>query len=335
MSSTIDATNPTCERCRTPLERGDLRCAICGLSSPSEVAEERQKLAIQVLRCEGCGAAVAYDAKVGAPSCSFCSSVMRLDEISDPPEQTGGFLPFRVTKIEAQEALRSWLADRGFFRPRDLASRATLESLKPLFWVGWVFDARAEVSWTADSDKGSRTSSWAPHSGETSMEFDNLLVSASRGLNDDEVDYISDSYVLAEIQPKPHSSPADSVDLEGALIESFDVQRSLARKRIVRAIERTAAGRVAAHHVPGTRSRKVHASVLLEGLVTKRLSLPAWVLAYRYEGKLYRAVISGQDATAITGNSPWSFKRVLLAVGIGASVILALVTVALLVSMAS
>lgn len=335
MSSTIGGTKSTCERCRTPLERGDLRCAICGLSSPSEVAEAGQKIAIQVLRCEGCGAAVAYDAKVGAPSCSFCSSVMRLDEISDPPEQTGGFLPFRVTKVEAQGALKLWLADRGFFRPRDLASRATLESLKPLFWVGWIFDARADVTWTADSDLGSQRSSWAPHSGETSMEFNNLLVSASRGLNDDEVDHISDSYTLAEVGPDPHSSPAGSVDLEGALIESFDVQRSLARKRIVRAIERTAAGRVAAHHVPGTRSRKVHASVLLEELETRRLSLPAWVLAYRYEGKLYRAVISGQDAAAITGTSPLSFKRVLLAIGIGLLVILGLVAIILIFSMAA
>ncbi|MFT6714768.1 MAG: hypothetical protein ACJAVJ_002057 [Planctomycetota bacterium] len=335
MSSTVGEAKATCERCRTPLERGDLRCAICGLGAPNTAAPGDQKLSIQVLRCEGCGAAVAYDAKVGAPICSFCNSVMRLDEIQDPPEQTGGFVPFRVTKAEAQATLRSWLGDRGFFRPRDLASRSTLESLKPLFWVGWVFDATAEVSWTADSDLGSRRSNWAPHSGVTSMVFDNLLVSASRGLNDEEVDHITDSYSLAEIESAPHSSPAGSVDLEGALVESFDVQRSLARKRIVRSIERTAAGRVAAHHVPGSRCRKVHASVLLKGLETRRLSFPAWVLAYRYEGKLYRAVISGQDAAVITGTSPFSFKRLLLAVGIAALVILVVLVVAALIASVS
>lgn len=335
MSSMANETLPCCERCQTPLERGDLRCAICGLGAPDTGDDGGKKLSIQVLRCEGCGAAVAYDAKVGAPSCSFCDSVMRLDELVDPPEQTGGYLPFRVNKVEAQATLKAWLGDRGWFRPRDLASRSKLESLKPLFWVGWVFDAKAEVTWTADSNLGSRRSNWAPHSGATSMVFDNLLVSASRGLNDDEVDHISDSYTLAEIGPEPHSSPANSVDLDGALVESFDVQRSLARKRIVHAIERTAAARVADHHVPGSRCRKVHASVLLEGLETRRLSLPAWVLAYRYDGKLYRAVISGQDATVITGTSPFSYKRLLLAIGIAAGVVLAIVALAALVSMAS
>ena len=28
----------TCERCHTPLERGDLRCAICGTAVPEDTA---------------------------------------------------------------------------------------------------------------------------------------------------------------------------------------------------------------------------------------------------------------------------------------------------------
>ncbi|MDE0895028.1 MAG: hypothetical protein OSB10_00415 [Planctomycetota bacterium] len=311
-----------CERCESPLERGDLRCAICGMGAP-HTGDMEEVLSIQVLRCEGCGAAVAYDAAIGAPNCSFCGSVMRLDELVDPPEQTGGYLPFRVDRAEAQAHLKKWLGNRGFFRPKDLASRSRLESLKPLFWVGWVFDAEAEVTWTADSNLGSRRSSWAPHSGAASMVFDNLLVSASRGLSSAEVDAVSDSYKLNDLESAPHSAPPGSVDLEAALVESFDVQRSLARRRIVKAIETTAAARVEHSHVPGSRCRKVHTSVLLEKLVTRRLSFPAWVLAYRYDGKLYRAVISGQDASSMTGTSPFSYARLFMVLGIVAAVVAA------------
>jgi hypothetical protein len=332
MSDPFDsaAASGACARCETPLERGDLRCAICGLGTPDQ-QEAEQNIAIQVLRCEGCGAAVAFDAAVGAPNCSFCNSVMRLDELIDPPEQTGGYLPFRVDRGAAQAHLKRWLGSRGFFRPKDLASRSHLESLKPLYWVAWVFDAEAEVTWTADSNLGGRRSSWAPHAGAASMVFDNLLVSASRGLSDGEVDAIADSFELGEIEGEPHASPKGSVDLDAALLESFDVQRSLARRRIVRAIEATAAARVEQNHVPGSRFRKVKASVLLEKLVTRRLSFPAWVLAYRYDGKLYRAVISGQDASAMTGTSPFSYARLFMVLGIA---VVAVAAIALLATVA-
>jgi hypothetical protein len=329
---TTPAVIGSCKRCESPLERGDLRCAICGLGAPQPEDDGERVLSIQVLRCEGCGAAVAFDAAAGAPICSFCNSVMRLDELVDPPEQTGGYLPFLVNRKAAQAKLKVWLGDRGFFRPKDLASQAHLESLKPLFWVGWLFDAKAEVTWTADSNHDAWRSSWAPQSGATKMVFDNLLVSASRGLSDDEVDVIAGSYNLSEINEQPGAAPVGSVDLEGALLETFDVQRSLARRRIVHAIEATAASRVERNLIPGTRFRKVHASVLLEGLETSRLSFPAWVLAYRYKEKLYRAVISGQDVNAITGTSPFSYARLFMVIAVVAAVIFAVVAIAAVAS---
>ena len=52
-------TNGDCERCESPLERGDLRCAICGEAAPvSDSAPDTNALKIEVLRCGGCGAAV-------------------------------------------------------------------------------------------------------------------------------------------------------------------------------------------------------------------------------------------------------------------------------------
>lgn len=297
-----------CERCETPLEGGDLRCSICGQAAPQQ-SIAREHVEVQILRCTGCGAAVAYDPEHQAPSCSFCGEVVELQTIEDPMEQSNGFLPFTVDRDDARRALRNWLGTLGWFRPSDLKSAARLEQLRPLWWVGWLFDAEALVSWSGDSNVDSRRSSWAPHAGQVAMNFDDILVSASRGLTDQEVQSTGPGYDLRTAREEP-------LGAEDATIEQFDLQRSQARYEIVKAIQVIASDRVRTQQIPGSRHRNVNASVLLRALVTRRLSFPAWVLAYRYKNRLYRVVVCGQDGMHVAGDAPLSFAKILL-VGIG------------------
>ena len=305
-----------CERCESPLETGDLRCSICGQVAPAD-RPHAKKLTVQVLRCKGCGAATAYDIKHQAPSCTFCDSVVEVETLEDPQEQSGGYLPFTIGQDEARKAMRHWLSSLGWFRPSDLTTAARLEQLKPLWWVGWVFDAESHVSWAADSNAGSRRSSWAPHSGQVGMTFDDILVSASRGLSDAEVSAISPGCNLASIREQPEGA-------QNATIEQFELQRSQARQQIIEAIQAIAAQRVESQHVPGTHFRKTQVSVVLRKLITRRVSLPAWILAYRYKGKLYRMVICGQNASYVTGSAPYSVARIIV---VAACVVAALLTV--------
>ena len=309
----------TCSRCGSPIERGDLRCAICGEVVP-EGTVTREETVVQVLRCTGCGAAVAYDPEHRAPACSFCDSVFHLETIEDPMEQTEGYVPFTVSPGEAKAALKRWLASQGWFRPSDLRSAAKLESLRPLWWVAWVFDAQARVSWTADSDEGSRRSAWAPHSGQTEMEFSTVLVSASRGLRDHEVDAVAPGCDPFSARPTPEGA-------DDAILEQFDVQRSQARQRLVAGIQRVAERRVTKNHVPGKKFRNVHCAVLLRGLTTSRMSFPAYVLAYRYHDQLYRAVVCGQDASKTCGTAPISYLKVAAVIGLAVIVVLVIIAI--------
>ncbi|MCG8652510.1 MAG: hypothetical protein MI861_21905 [Pirellulales bacterium] len=303
-----------CSRCDTPLESGDLRCSICGLSSPHQ-DENAAKVAVKVLRCKGCGAAIAYDPEHQAPSCSFCGDVVEVESIKDPMEQTEGYLPFTLTPQQARGALQRWLGSLGWFRPSDLLSSSRLEQLKPLWWVGWVFDAESWVSWTADSNAGSGRSAWAPHSGQNEIFFDDILVSASRGLTDSEVNAITPGLNLNSAQ----TSPQGAAD---ATMEQFDLQRSQARQQITAAIQNLAAQQVQDKHVPGSRFRNLKVSVVLRRLITKRLSFPAYVLAYRYKNQLYRVVICGQDGNRVVGSAPYSYAKVFMVVAIAAMALL-------------
>lgn len=309
----VDAVG-TCARCASPLERGDLRCAICAELAPAP-AERRAAVEVEVLRCAECSAVVAYDPDARAPRCAFCDAVMQLETAEDPPEQTELFLPFTVDRAQAAAAVRTWLGSLGWFRPGDLRERARVTEVRPLWWVGWAFDADALVSWAADSDAGSGRAAWAPHAGQVRMTFDDIVVPASRGLTEKEAAELVPRYALASGLPAVEPP-------EGTLAEQFDVPRSEARARVAAAIERLAAARVEKGHVPGRSFRNVRAVPLVRALVTRRYSFPAWVMAYRYRDEVYRAVVCGQDAGRVLGKAPYSFWRIAGAVLLGLLILL-------------
>lgn len=296
-----------CERCATPLEREDLRCTICGLGAAQRERAAAAAVVAKILRCDGCGAAVSYSAEAQGTRCAYCGCVQHLETPEDPTEQAQGFVPFDVQPERAQAALRRFLGQRSFFRPSDLASASTLASLTALWWPGWLFTARATVSWASDSEVGAGRSAWAPHAGQAPLQFRNILVNASRGLTDGEVSQLAPAYDLSKVRPTADEGPP------GAIVEQFDVTRSGARKRIIEAVEAQARHEVARSQVPGTRRRNLHVAVLLSGLETRRYGLPAYVLAYRYRGALYRVVVHGQDDACVIGTAPWSMWKVLLA----------------------
>ncbi len=312
-------TTTSCQRCHSAIEPGDLRCAVCG-QSVALATTPRKALRVDILRCDECGAAVSYDATAQAPLCVFCAAVMHVVEVEDPLEQSEIFLPFVIDGVAAQRSVKNWLGSLGFFRPADLKSAARVESVKPLWWVGWVCDAEGLISWTADSDYGSQSSAWAPHSGQTPIDLDNILVSASRGLSFEETGHLAPSYNLATGTDEPHGA-------ESAIIEQFDVQRSLARVEVVARLTETARARIADQHVPGSRLRNVHVAPLLQQLSMRRVAFPAHVMVYRYKGSVHRAVVSGQRKDCIRGSAPYSWFKIL---GVAALVLALVVAVVFL-----
>ncbi len=307
-----------CEGCRSPVEAEDLRCAVCARATPAR-SQHHTSPAARVLRCDGCGAAVAYVAEVRAPKCAFCKHVLHVEEPADPLEVAEWLLPFAVTAADASVALGTWLRSLGFFRPGDLAEAAKLEGLTAISWCGWLVDGDAHVSWTADSDAGAGRSAWAPHAGETPLPFRNVVVPASRGLRLDECVRLVHRYDLAPLVPIGQAAP-------GAVVEQFDVQRSAARRNVVEALEGEAAARITTNGVvPGSRFRNVHVAVLLRSLSTRRIVLPAYVLSYRYRGEVHRAIVHGQDARLTFGSAPWSYRKIAAVVLVVALVVAAIV----------
>jgi hypothetical protein len=314
----------SCTRCATPLEDGDLRCAICALPVPA-AATASGKAHAQILRCTECGAAIGYDANKQAPACGFCSAVMKIEQPIDPIEVAQLRLPFAIDRDEATLALRSWLGRRGFFAPKTLRDEAVIETLQPLCWAAWIVNAKAQVAWTADSDHESRRSAWAPHAGVVEIEFGNIAVPASRGLTADECVRLVPYYDLGKVVAVSEEIPGEIP----AMTESFDAQRSAARATVQKAIEGVAKVRVKPM-IPGSKVRNIRVSCLLQRQTTDRVALPAWVLAYRYRGSPYRAIINGQRADQVFGTSPTDWVKVMLLVAGGIAIVAAIIALIVL-----
>lgn len=304
------ALRAQCTRCGTPIEEGDLRCAICSLPTPPPPAEAVAAARTKVLRCNECAAAIAFSAERQAPTCGFCGATMHVEQPTDPIETAQLRVPFAVDRDAATAALQAWLGKRGWFAPKDLQSQATVDSLQPLCWAAWIVNATAEVSWVADSDAGSQRSDWAPHAGEVPLTFTNIGVAASRGLTAAECAALIPRYDLSTAVPVGTAIPGETP----AMIESFDAQRSAARALVQQAIESTAASRVQETCIPGRRFRNVKVSCLLRSQTTDRVALPAWVLAYRYRNQPFRAVVHGQRPDLVMGESPTDMKKVALVI---------------------
>lgn len=297
-----------CNRCFSAVEPGDLRCPVCYLAVPENTSAAEVETRVQVLRCGSCGAAVEYRAAFQAPQCAFCGGVLKLEEFSDPEEHVETRAPFTVDRAEASRIYQEWIARQGFFRPFNLASEARLETLRAVWWAAWVVDARALATWTADSDADTRNAKWAPCAGELETEFDDLVIPATRGFSAEECARLIPTYDLTF---SAHDSDSRDGTSQGE-VERFDMPRSFAQATIVGTIQRLLEARIAKHEIPGSRCRNLHASVHLRRLVTRRVALPAYVIAYRYRGKLYRTVISGQDRECVIGEAPRSLGKLLL-----------------------
>ncbi len=115
--------------------------------------------------------------------------------------------------------------------------------------------------------------------------------------------------------------PPAQVDLENVVVEQFRVQRKYARPLARQGLEQMER-QSCAQYVPG-RHRNLKVNVRLEGLSSEPVLLPVWIMAYKYQDRVFRFLLNGQSGKA-TGEAPTSWKKVVVAIVIGIVAILLL-----------
>ncbi len=307
-----------CEICGALLDEEDLFCANCGAEAPEQKAAATAAAAAAThgFQCQGCGASMSYSATAGSLECPFCGSVELLEKPTQKVLSPEKVVTFAVGQQQADQGLRRWLG-QGFWRPGDLAQRAQVVAMTPVYVPYWIFSADTHTYWTADTNRtppGAR-SSWYPISGEHRGHHEGLLIGASSVLTPHETNELCPFELSAAVLP-------ENVDLRSVTVEQFTVPRKYARPLARQGLEDREQHACIANYI-GSGNRNVKVNVRIENLRGTPVLLPIWVMAYHYEQQTYRFLINGQTGRA-TGKAPVSWFKVGVAIAIGAAVVLAI-----------
>ncbi|MBA3045339.1 MAG: hypothetical protein FP824_03920 [Euryarchaeota archaeon] len=284
------------------------------------------------MSCESCGATISAESTV-AGKCTYCGSpyVKEIPSRADliRPET---LVPFKVDKARAKELFQHWLG-HGWFTPSNLSQLGRLDLIKGVYTPFWTYDTSALSNWTAESGyyyyetesytvmvngkHQSRTrqvkkTRWVPSHGQRQGFYNDVLVPASKGMNQELILKIY-PFELGQLVPyKPEF-------LGGFIAEEYgvDLQQGWGTAQgIVSSSERQKCAR----EVPGDTHRYLRVQTNFSGITYKHILLPVWIAAYEYNAKNYNFLVNGQTGK-VQGFKPISWAKVALFVGAVAAVV--------------
>jgi ribosomal protein S27E len=314
-------------------------CPFCGTVSPTqrqtsgEVTEHDLVTALRDLpqdkrgwkaekisvKCQSCQAITVFDPGRVAQRCEFCGSAQIVPyEQVKPPVSPESLLPFKIEEARVRESIRKWYGSR-WFAPNRLKSAALTDTVKGIYLPYWTFDAQVHADWTAESgyhyyttetyrDSNGNTQTrqvqhtrWAPSSGSVNHFFDDELVCASRGVQEN---------LLRQVEPFPTKQVVgyDPSFVAGWVVEQYQLDLIGAAQQARSRMEKSVEG-MCASQVPGDTYRNLNVDADFSAQTFKHLLLPIWFLTYNYGSKTYQVVINGVTGD-IAGKHPLSAWKI-------------------------
>ena len=282
----------------------------------------------RTFKCNGCNATITAEPNITATVCPFCGSHHVLaQQGSSKILKPESVLPFEVDRPTAVQKFRTWLG-KGWFRPnavKRIAANADAQ-LQGVYLPFWTFDAQTYSRWQAEAGhyyyvserytvnvngrRQTRTRQvqkvrWQPASGAHDEFFDDVLVYATRSVQEDILRkiYPYDTGKLVPYQPQ-YLAGWRAQEYQIELEEGWELGQDIIRDRIRDACARS---------VPGDTHRNLRVQSRFEDMTFKHTLLPVWIASYRYSNTVYNFMVNGQTGK-VQGKAPISWWKVLLTV---------------------
>ena len=277
----------------------------------------------RTIKCNTCGATVSFGGQELSTKCDFCSSPHVLEQESARnlirPESV---VPFSVENAKAREMFSEWIGGL-WFRPGDLSKKASVGEIHGVYIPYWTFDALVDSSWTAQAgfdveeeesywttdENGNdveqwRTvtvTEWEPAWGARQDHFDDVLVCGSQGLPEKLVQQLR-GFELDGLRPY------DPGYLSGWRAEEYAVDLNGGWGQAVKKIESEQKSRCHAD-VDADRVEDLAVTNRFSNETFKHILLPIWIASYRYNDKVFRFLINGQNGE-LRGEAPYSVFKI-------------------------
>jgi len=328
-------------------QSGALKCPYCGAAQAisrsvnARVAEQpyeeyasdgAQRLlklsdaAVEVT-CSGCGATVEFEPKEVTATCPFCTAnFVSQPKAADPLIAPNGVLPFSLTKQQATQSVRQWLASR-WFAPSQLKHVARPEGIHGVYLPFWTYDAQAystyggqrgdyyyETIQVVERDAQGRDvvrqqqvrrTRWTSVSGSVENSFDDVLVPATRSVKRGRLQQL-EPWDLEKLDP-----------YEPAFLTGFRAQRyqvtltdgfTEAQQMMTMSIENSIRD-----DIGGDEQQIDDVDTQWSGLSFKHLMLPVWIGAYKFRAKVYQVTVNARTGE-VQGERPYSAAKIALLV---------------------
>ena len=338
----LAAAASTCPQCGEPVDALDEFCSSCGYHFPRK--EAAPQAARQYFRCRNCGAEVATEQQQRSYVCPFCDSTYVMPFSPQQGRHEVEFvIGFAITREQAWEHFRQWLARGNWFRPSDLAQAARVaEKLRGVYIPFWSFSTLAQCEWNAQigeywyrtetyttyengkpvvRTRQVRETEWWWLSGRYHRYVSGYLVSGSRGLPQEVAERIKPFQLTALKRFQPGY-------LAGWMAEEYTVEEDQARQMCLDYFHQLLTDEIA-EFLPGDTYRDLSVQSEFSQVNSDLILLPVYLLAYRYRGKLYRFVLNGQTGKA-TGDKPLSWLKIGLCAGVALAVLIIAAVIILL-----
>ncbi len=296
----------------------------------------------QEITCPGCRATITFEPPDVAGKCPFCATsiVMQESHPADPTLAPSALVPFTVGRKVALTKLREWLAFRWDWKdlkalllPGQLKQLAQNQSLTGVYLPFWTYDAQTQSHYqgqrgthyyvtkkTKEGTERIRKTRWRKVSGHVSRFFDDVLVPATRAIEQKKLQRLWPSVPVSQL--KPYSAEY----LAGFQAQRYEimVKEGYAQAKdmmadIIRSDVRADIG--------GDEQRIRSVSTSYSQETFKHILLPVWMASYRYGGKTYQVMINAQTGT-VMGERPVAVWKVTLAVAIATLTVITIILVA-------
>lgn len=275
------------------------------------------------LLCGRCGAETIFPVGTVSDACPYCGAHQWLESdetkaLLDPHV----VIPFRLSKAQAESALKDWLAQSDWFAPDDLPALGQRAELRPAYHPFWTFDGTLEIAWQCEVNEGNNNyPRWVARHDLAYENFDDVLIPGLKGYP---------ANLLRGIQPFDLKSALafQPAYLAGWPAISYDLSMAdaslKARERVVQKVRRTLEARInIMQEIRNLRTGAANWS----GMTFKYILLPVWMGTYRYGDAVYPVWINGQTGK-VGGKKPRDVFK------IGALVLVVLLSIVLLALLA-
>ncbi len=289
------------------------------LAAPKQVVEEIGK---KVFNCSGCGSKFMVESDKVKVSCGFCGSDnVNVEAFDHQYIKPAGIIPFQISKAKATSQFETWIK-RGWFHPSKLKRLAVMEDLHGIYIPFWTYDAMTDSNWQGQAgyhyyetqrvrvngqwqQQQVQKTRWKSKSGSLRHFFDDILVVASHGLDQNDINRIF-PYKLDQVV---NFDPKLMLGWEG---EIYDVEVDEGYQRADKIMDRRLYD-LCSVQLGGDTQRGLHVQSKKYLKTFKHIILPLWISSYRYQNKIYHFTINGQTGQ-IGGKKPISPYKVAIAI---------------------